>query len=78
MEWLLYAGGVVYLIVAIITSWQCETSIAEGQKYRTLLIVFASVTWPLGLVLYYANPKFKELKDEADLEQLHEEEDERS
>jgi len=79
MEWL-YVVALIYLIGAVLISWQCEKNIAEDQEYRTALIIWSSLIWPVGLVVYYTSPKFKKFREEAvaEEEKLKQEEEARA
>lgn len=59
MEWIL-AVVAVYMIVAVYTSWQCETALAEDMEHRALVIFLSAFLWPIGLLIYYLSPELQE------------------
>jgi len=62
MEWILLVVG-IYLIGAIYTSWQCEKWLPDELENRTALIVWSSLVWPVGLIIYFLNPELKKQRE---------------
>ena len=63
MEWLLLAGA-IYVIGAVVVSWQFEKWLPEDYPNRGWTITYTAILWPIGLTLYYLSPRMQKERQE--------------